>query len=74
MAELHELIEYMAKALVDNPDMVQVKEIPGEKTVIYELKVVAALNLSASCPSAVAGPKARQETSASQKTSVFGKP
>jgi predicted RNA-binding protein YlqC (UPF0109 family) len=39
MAELHELIEYMAKALVDNPDMVQVKEIPGEKTVIYELKV-----------------------------------
>jgi hypothetical protein len=39
MAELHELIEYIAKALVDNPDVVSVKEIPGEKTVIYELKV-----------------------------------
>ena len=39
MPELHELVEYMAKALVDNPDMVNVKEIPGEKTVIYELKV-----------------------------------
>ena len=37
--ELKELIEYIAKALVDNPDMVSVKEIPGEKTVIYELKV-----------------------------------
>ena len=39
MPELHELVEYMAKALVDNPDVVDVKEIPGEKTVIYELKV-----------------------------------
>lgn len=37
--ELKELIEYIAKALVDNPDLVSVKEIPGEKTVIYELKV-----------------------------------
>jgi len=24
---------------VDNPELVSVKEIPGEKTVIYELKV-----------------------------------
>ncbi len=39
MGELKELIEYIAKALVDNPDLVSVKEIPGEKTVIYELKV-----------------------------------
>ncbi len=39
MADLKELIEYVAKALVDNPDLVSVTEIPGEKTVIYELKV-----------------------------------
>ncbi|HDM90815.1 MAG: RNA-binding protein [Candidatus Hydrothermota bacterium] len=39
MGDLKDLIEYIAKALVDNPDVVSVKEIPGEKTVIYELKV-----------------------------------
>ena len=36
---LKELIEYIAKALVDHPDSVQVKEIAGEKTLIYEIKV-----------------------------------
>lgn len=39
MGELKDLIEYIAKSLVDHPDVVAVKEIPGEKTVIYELKV-----------------------------------
>ncbi len=39
MGDLKELIEYVAKALVDHPEEVSVKEIPGEKTVIYELKV-----------------------------------
>jgi hypothetical protein len=39
MGDLKDLIEYIAKSLVDNPDVVSVKEIPGEKTVIYELKV-----------------------------------
>ncbi len=39
MGDLKELIEYIAKSLVDHPDLVSVKEIPGEKTVIYELKV-----------------------------------
>jgi len=29
----------MAKALVDNPDKVSLKEIAGEKTLIYELRV-----------------------------------
>jgi len=34
-----ELVEYMIKSLVDNPDMVEIKEIEGEKSTILELKV-----------------------------------
>lgn len=33
------LIEYIAKALVDNPDVVQVAEISGESTSVIELRV-----------------------------------
>ena len=36
---LKELIEYIAKALVDNPDQVRVAEIVGEKTSVIELNV-----------------------------------
>ncbi len=36
---LRELVEQMAKALVDNPDRVQVSEIEGEQTSVIELKV-----------------------------------
>lgn len=36
---MKELIEYIVKALVDNPDKVDVHEIAGEKSIIYELKV-----------------------------------
>jgi predicted RNA-binding protein YlqC (UPF0109 family) len=36
---LKELIEFIAKALVDNPDMVKVSEIEGEKTSVFELSV-----------------------------------
>jgi predicted RNA-binding protein YlqC (UPF0109 family) len=36
---MKELIEYIVKALVDNPDKVDVKEIAGEKSIIYELRV-----------------------------------
>jgi hypothetical protein len=36
---MKELVEYIAKALVDNPDKVVVKEIAGEKTLIYEVRV-----------------------------------
>ncbi len=36
---MKELIEYIAKALVDNPDMVRVSEIEGEKTSVIELNV-----------------------------------
>jgi predicted RNA-binding protein YlqC (UPF0109 family) len=36
---MKELIEYIVKALVDTPDKVAVKEIAGEKSIIYELRV-----------------------------------
>jgi uncharacterized protein len=36
---MKELIEYIAKALVDNPDAVKVTEIEGEKTSVIELSV-----------------------------------
>ncbi|OCC15714.1 KH domain RNA binding protein YlqC [Dissulfuribacter thermophilus] len=36
---MKELIEYIAKALVDNPDAVEVNEIEGEQTSVIELKV-----------------------------------
>lgn len=36
---LKELVEYIAKALVDKPEEVQVTEVGGEQTVVYELRV-----------------------------------
>ena len=36
---LKDLIEYIAKALVDNPESVQVAEVEGEQTSVIELKV-----------------------------------
>ncbi|MCD6254943.1 MAG: KH domain-containing protein [Deltaproteobacteria bacterium] len=36
---LRELVEYMAKSLVDNPNAIEVKEIEGEQTSVIELKV-----------------------------------
>jgi predicted RNA-binding protein YlqC (UPF0109 family) len=38
-SELKELVEYMAKALVDMPDKVKVNEIVGEQTTVIELDV-----------------------------------
>ena len=38
---MKELIEYIAKALVDDPDSVQVEEIEGTSATIYELRVAA---------------------------------
>ena len=38
-SELKTLIEYLAKALVDLPDNVEVNEIAGEQTTVLELKV-----------------------------------
>ncbi|MDP2991872.1 MAG: KH domain-containing protein [Deltaproteobacteria bacterium] len=36
---MKELIRYIARALVDNPDAVEVNEIDGEQTSVIELKV-----------------------------------
>ena len=36
---MKQLIEYIAKALVDHPDKVEVKEIAGERTLLYEIHV-----------------------------------
>jgi predicted RNA-binding protein YlqC (UPF0109 family) len=37
--ELRALIEYMARALVDIPNQVNVKHVDGEQTTVIELKV-----------------------------------
>lgn len=34
-----ELVEYLAKSLVDEPDMVEINTIEGEKSTILELRV-----------------------------------
>lgn len=34
-----ELVKYIAKSLVDNPDMVSVNEVEGSQSLIIELKV-----------------------------------
>lgn len=36
---MKELLTYLAKSLVDNPDAVQINEVQGEKSTILELKV-----------------------------------
>ena len=36
---MRELVEIIAKALVDNPDEVSVAEIKGEQTTVLELRV-----------------------------------
>ncbi len=38
---MKELVERMAKALVDKPEEVVVNEIDGEKTTVYELRVAS---------------------------------
>jgi predicted RNA-binding protein YlqC (UPF0109 family) len=37
--EMKELIAYIAKALVDSPEAVEVSEVEGEQTSVIELKV-----------------------------------
>ncbi len=36
---MRELVEQIARALVDNPDAVHVSEVEGEKTTVLELQV-----------------------------------
>jgi predicted RNA-binding protein YlqC (UPF0109 family) len=39
MIEMKDLIEYIAKVLVDNPDEVRVTELEGKQTAVIELRV-----------------------------------
>ena len=39
MEQLREMVSFIAKALVDDPDAVKVVSVEGEKTVILELTV-----------------------------------
>lgn len=39
MSEMKDLIEEIAKALVDIPDQVAVKEVEGEQVTVFELRV-----------------------------------
>ena len=36
---MKELIEYIARSLVDNPDQVKVTQVEGEQSIIFELQV-----------------------------------
>ncbi|BAG13504.1 UPF0109 protein [Endomicrobiia bacterium] len=36
---MKDLVLFIAKALVDNPDQVEVREVTGEKATVLELKV-----------------------------------
>ncbi len=36
---LDDLVKFIASAIVDNPDQVEVNEVQGERTVVYELRV-----------------------------------
>jgi predicted RNA-binding protein YlqC (UPF0109 family) len=38
-AAMKELLEMIAKALVDNPDAVQVREVEGQEVTVLELRV-----------------------------------
>ena len=35
---MKELLEYIVKALVDNPDDIRITEVDGERTAIFELR------------------------------------
>jgi hypothetical protein len=39
---MKELVEQMARALVDNPAQVAVSEVEGERTTVFELRVATA--------------------------------
>ena len=36
---LKDLVTYIAKSIVDNPDQVEVNEVEGERAVVFELRV-----------------------------------
>jgi predicted RNA-binding protein YlqC (UPF0109 family) len=39
---LKDLISYLVKALVDDPDAVNINEVPGEEATTYEIRVASA--------------------------------
>jgi predicted RNA-binding protein YlqC (UPF0109 family) len=39
VAEVKELVEYLVKELVDEPDQVRINEVPGEVATTYEVHV-----------------------------------
>ena len=38
---MRDLVEYIARALVDDPSQVTVEEVPGQKTTVYRLRVAS---------------------------------
>ena len=40
-ADMKELVEYIARSLVDDPSQVRVTEIEGSNTIIFELRVAS---------------------------------
>lgn len=36
---MKEFVEFLVRALVDEPDKVEVKEVKGERSVVYEVRV-----------------------------------
>jgi len=36
---MKDMIEYIAQSLVDSPELVAVREVEGERTTVYELRV-----------------------------------
>jgi uncharacterized protein len=38
---LKDMIEYLVKALVDEPEQVNITEVPGEESTTYEIRVAA---------------------------------
>lgn len=39
---MKELIEYLVKALVDDPGQVDIREVPGDDSTTFEIRVAAA--------------------------------
>jgi predicted RNA-binding protein YlqC (UPF0109 family) len=37
--DMKEYVEHIVRALVDNPDQVQINEVEGNRTTVYELRV-----------------------------------
>ena len=40
-ADMKELVEYIARSLVDDPSQVRVSEVEGSNTIIFELRVAS---------------------------------